>query len=535
MLKSEKPDNIWSCDTEDNSKGKVYWVVFFDGKNYYNFRTRAESIEFLAGLDTPAIIYCTNLEYDIVNIFWGNLDKVDMNWGYRLISVKFKKVIFYDTLNSWFLGVAAMGEKLGIPKLGFNPKSLKYCQRDTFITYQFVKDMHRRYKKIGLKPKSTIAQTAITFWKDNFYKGKVFKVPEGLIEFLKPAYFGGRVECNYIGELSGSIHLADFKSMYSSVMTRCYPYPFRWIDKVDLSYEGITYCKVSSNLKLPLLPFRDKKSKLILFPNGTFKGAWANVELRQFIKEGGKILKLYDGVVYPQKCYPFKSYVKFLFDKRKKAKDEFMVYILKILLNSLYGKFAQNNERTVIINAEKWRKLKDSEIPDSFTEFENLYIFRKIGAYPYFSNYIWSIYTTAFARLKLYKHLKRCAKFAKLLYYDTDSLIWQGNKSIFKYGSGLGDLEYKGVYANIHIKGNKFYKLEDKIKCKGVPKDSMEDFFNLGHASYKKPLKIKEAIRRNMIPNIWIDMDKVERIIYNKRKILANGNTEPLILGKIKA
>jgi len=528
MLKSEKLNSLLSCDTEDNSKGKVYWVVFFDGKTFYNFKTPPEAIKFLDTIETKVTIYCTNLEYDIANIFWGNLHLLNMSWGARLISAKYKKITFLDTLNSWFLGVAAMGEYLGKPKHGFNPKSLTYCQRDTEITYDFVMAMKRRYDKIGLKIKSTIAQTAITFWKDSFYNGKIHKVPEGLIEFLKPAYYGGRVECYFIGELNNMINHADVKSMYPSVMQKAYPYPFKWLDKVDINCEGITYCKVESNLKLPFLPFRDKESKKLFFPNGKFKGAWSNVELRYFIKQGGKILKTYDGIIYPKKCYPFKSYVRFLFDKRAKAKDELMKYIFKILMNSLYGKFAQNNERTVIINTEKWDKLKLSEIPDTFKEFEGLFIFKQIGKYPYYSNYIWSIYTTAYARIKLYDYLKKCYNESDLLYCDTDSLIWRGDKNLFKYGSKLGDLEFIKTYDNVTIKGNKFYKLDDKIKCKGIPKDSMANYFDLGKAMYKKPLKIKEAIRRGMIPNYWIDIEKVERIIYNKRKILKSGFTEAL-------
>jgi hypothetical protein len=524
-------DKFFVCDTEDNSKGSIYWIVFFDGKRYWSFDNQPAAIKFLYSLPKHTKIYCVNVEYDICNIFWGNLHLLKMTWGNRLIKVKFANVLFLDTLNQWQIGVEAMGLWLGDKKLPFNPQNLTYCKKDCLITYNFIKSMAQRYEREQIPLKTTIGQTAISLWKEKFWKKPIYKLSREFIEFLKPAYYGGRVECFHIGKITGNVHSADIKSMYPSRMMKLYPYPFKFSGSPDILKEGITYAKVFSDLALPVLPFRGDDG-ILSFPNGSFTGAWSNVELRYFISCGGVVRRIIDGITFNETCYPFREYVKFVWEKRQRAAgtDDFLDYLYKLLSNNLYGKFAQGNERTVIINELQFKGLKLSQIPDNFKEFQGLYILKQIGDYPFFSNYIWSIYTTAYARIYLHEILSHFSRKSKVLYCDTDSIYWQGKKDIFKFGSDLGDLNYEHEYEYMEIRGNKFYDVGGKIKCKGVPKKNMLEFFNKGYAEYQKPLRLKEAIRRNLQPNVWIDYTKKNKIIYNKRKVLPDGNTIPLII-----
>lgn len=523
------PSDFFVCDTEDNSKGKIYWINFFNGDKHFPFDNIPAALKFLNNLPKTKI-YCVNLEYDISNIFWNYLDQIKMMWGARMISVKYKKTYWLDTMNSWLLSVEKMGEYLGMPKGAFNPKNLKYCQRDCEITYEFVKRMLDLYDVEGIKPASTIGQSALQLWRANFFTDRIYKTEDDLIEFIKPAYFGGRVECFKIGKITGKINHADIKSMYPSVMQLKYPFPFKYVGKPDLKKEGVTYAKVKCDMQLPILPYRDIDNKQLLFPNGNFRGAWANNELRYFEKCGGKILKVLDGVTFDKPCcYPFKDYVDFLFTKRTETKNDFLKYLYKLLLNSLYGKFAQGNERTIIINQKEFDEMPIEKVPDKFKEFRGMYIFKIKENYPFYTNYIWSIYTTAYARIKLHKLLIQI-KPENLLYTDTDSIFWKGEKEIFNYGSNLGELEYCGDYSDIDIRGNKFYSLGKMQKCKGIPKRLVMDFFDNGQVDYQKPLRLKEAIRRDLVPNIWIDYKKVNRIKYDKRVILKNGDTKPLTI-----
>ena len=233
--KKEIKKELFVVDTEDDSKAGLYWIIFYNGKKYYTYKTVEEAMAFIENYQTNVLCFAVNLEYDILNIFRGHY--ADIKWVLtrsRIISVKYKKFLFYDTLNHWKKSVKEMGEYLKAKKLPFKPQSEKYCKMDCKVTYDFVRKMYKLYDKIGFQMKSTLPSTTYNYWLRNYaFKLEILKKEE--LDTFKKSYYGARTECFYIGKIKGKIYSIDINALYPFVMTKQYPYPYSWSDKFDLT------------------------------------------------------------------------------------------------------------------------------------------------------------------------------------------------------------------------------------------------------------------------------------------------------------
>ena len=520
---------LFVFDTEDDSQGNIYWIVFYNGHKYYSFNNTQSAFKFITEYPKKAICFAVNLEYDIINTFRGNYPRIRWLFGKsRLISCRYKKFIFYDTLNHWKLSVAKMGKHIGAAKLPFNPQNLKYCERDCKVTYDFVLSMLRRYNRLGFKIKATLPSTVYNYWLNNYSPFRLGRIDEDLLDTYKQAYYGGRTECFYIGKLKGRIHTVDVNSLYPYVMRGEYPNPYIVEDKFDLKSYGITNARVEVNTRLPILPYRTKTGKLI-YPNGRFSGWWTNDELRY---SQAKILKVYKSYTFPVVCFPFKNFIDDFYQRRKRAKDELLNMTYKISMNSLYGKFGQGRERTNVISLTNYVKNKGKIKSDNIAIYDNIVIYSTIERYPINTNMVWSIYTTSLARIYLHKYLAYVReKGGQLLYCDTDSIFYKCGNVIISYGVNLGEFKNEGIYKGIDIKLPKLYMLIGepiKIKAKGVPKKNQLEFFNKGEVSFDKPIKFRESLKRNLTANKWVKHTKTNNYSYDKGIILNSGEVMPL-------
>jgi len=198
-----------------------------------------------------------------------------------------------------------------------------------------------------------------------------------------------------------------------------------------------------------------------------------------------------------------------------------MEYIVKILLNSLFGKWGQK-----FFNLDNW-------VHESTLEFKDMdgRTYERKGEFirvvdleiepTNFCIPIWACYVTAYGRIKLHKTFKTIHDAGKKCYYgDTDSCF---TNMTFKNSSKLGDLKLEMPIKEAIFVRPKFYAFKsnlnkDYIKIKGlhVLKNKPENKDNFGiylnfikfqdfllnpKTKYNKFTKFKEALRRNLIPN----------------------------------
>ncbi len=536
---------FYSFDTEDKN-GKVTLLIFYNGTTYHVFTKTKKAIAFLDQIKIRVKIYCVNVEYDLLNLFGEEelIRNVKLVFSKsKLLAGKYKKVSFVDTLNHWKLSVAKMGEIIGVPKLKLDPNDIEYCKRDCFITWEYTNKMLREYEKINMTARLTIGSTALNYFLQKFNTVKLKKLSKKTLEYYKNYYYGGRTECFKIGRFQtekNDIHCIDINSLYAFCMTKMYPNPYKCSKVKNIPYGQlyIVYCKVKSDLDIPVLPKRINNR--LCFPNGIFNGYYTNIEIEYFIEQGGKILKVYECYKFPIGLRPFKKYVDVIFKKRLKAKNVYESETYKLLGNTLYGKWAQGNEVPEICDIETY--LSD---PESYRSakpiLNNEYIIAtKIIDYPRHTNYIYSLFVTAYGRVELHKLLTKVKNDGNiLLYTDTDSVIYIGKDYEQVENKELGGFKKEFSTTEIHIKNLKeYYYLENgdfHFKIKGMPKNNnslLKEYFAGQEVTINKPIKLRQSLRGRKFKgkaNIWMDQTKRSAGVYEKG-IVKNNQVYPFIL-----
>jgi hypothetical protein len=304
---------------------------------------------------------------------------------------------------------------------------------------------------------------------------------------------------------------------------------------------GVSECTVFVPVMMyPPLPVKGEK---LLFPCGTFRGVWNNNELSYALKLGVKIVEVHNQVIYQESHTPFSGFVNDLYNKRLKYKQEGSPFevIVKLMMNSLYGKFAMKY-------LDEWRVFTDDNIPFEFKkelygkiekrtydieQNDTYIIFRKQKvANSIFSFPIYSSYITSYARILIHEYAMRY----NALYMDTDSIITFDS---IPCGSDLGVMKLEeGNISGVIVKP-KFYLINDKPKIKGLSKAVYDDFISLlgGGTVFKLRFStLKESVRRQILPNTSMVVPKKMSLEDNKRlwKGLFNENdleySQPLTL-----
>jgi hypothetical protein len=545
-------------DTEDDSKGNVHLLVFYDGVRYYTFHDRDTALFWLIFSEFDAqmvIVWCVNTEYDLNNFQWGEhrqflIKRLYNKSRYVMGTLAHRRTIrFYDIINYYSLSAEKVGALYGIKKLHFDftrrkdkqgkvvvtKKEITYCQRDTQIAWKAGEHISGMFTKFDIPMSATIASGALQIYLrhfDNIGLSGVclsrYMVDQDLIY---QSYCGGRVECFGYGVFKGNMHYYDINSLYPSVMLKYqYPNPTTQVVKrrtADIA-NGIIRCrvKIPSRTYLPSLPVRHKGK--LLFPVGTFDGTWIVAELNNAINNGAQILKVYESYEWMEVCDLFSEFVLAMYEQRQKAKHPADGYFYKVVMNSLYGKFAEKRRATKYIPLEQGGVFDPivydmAQVTDEYLPFHN--------------NVIISSYVTAYGRITLFNLMKKILdKGCKLLYCDTDSVIFQGDCSLTT-SSDLGGLKSEANIAWAEFLGAKYYRYTttdgtEYFVCKGVPKAYQAEMFTAHQATYNRPIRYREALRRKLQANVWVPFTKMERMQYDKRRVLPDGRTLPVIINQ---
>lgn len=503
-----------------------------------------------------SIVAATNLQFDFFGLFYEKEEIMNFRTLFRgshLIYAKTylqnktfhprsfdivdgKKVdkkrnsfTFIDTLNYAKLSVLDIGNILGIEKLkkpkalGRLPKNetekeelLIYNVRDSELSARFIEFLFKSFTDLGATPKLTIASTAMSLFRNKYLKENYFRQPVTNLMNQFKAYYGGRTEAFERGRIHGYYYY-DINSLYPSVMMKPLPDPntVRTNHKNTLTYienfEGVSHVKIKSpQMQYPLLPMRTEDK--LLFPCGTWEAWYTHVELRKALELGYEIHKVYHTYYSKTTCSPFNDYVLDLYRKRKayQKDNNRMEYVVKLLLNSLYGKFGQR-----FIDRDNWEPFNHTK-----EELDKLDHFEVFGNYirikqsfvepPIFTIPLWAAYITSYARLELYKYISRYSP----VYVDTDSLV---TKSVIPESKELGKLKLEMYIKDGIIVKPKMYAFlaednKEHVKLKGVGKGLTWTDFNSVLKDpvvlYNKFVKFKESIRRNLTPNEIIPIDK---------------------------
>lgn len=494
-------------------------------------------------------IAATNLGFD----FFGGIDELDAfrfifrgsdlicAWTYQFdgrlyprresfFDTNPHKVMFIDTMNYSPMSVKRLGEIVGTPKLDRpsflghryrNDKEfkelLRYCFRDALISKLAVEKLFKDFENLGGNPKTTIASTSMSIFRCKYLDGSYSIHDDEILYHIYKGYYGGRSEAFCRGRIADYNHY-DFNSLYPSVMVNDFPDPNtvrfnrKNTDYFIRNYDGMSEVEmICPRMQYPILPMRND-GKLI-FPIGHIKGYYPNVELRYALDNGYILTKVMKNIYYRRNCRPFDRFVKDLYKFRQENPK--ISYTAKLILNSLYGKFAQKfidkvNHSPMNFTVDEIARFKSYDFM-----FNDTIIRYVIDDRP--SNFcipIWSAYVTAYGRIRLHKMIVE----SEAVYCDTDSVI---TKKEYKESKELGGLKLDQYVLTGTLIKPKFYMLDDIIKSKGIGKRITKDeFFSVlktKRISYEKFARFKEAIRRGLLTNEIISVTKELDLEDNKR------------------
>lgn len=522
-------DRLVALDTEDDSEGNVYMVNFYDGVRHHtvvrdeakearaeDFLVRAWSA--LARL-APCTVWACNLEYDLINLFGANLGRLCtlqyVTGGILRATWTLGPVTFLDTLRHWPASVKEMGQAVGLPKLDADFRSVEYCRRDTEICWKFVRAMLDRYEAMGLTIKATLPSMAMQLFATQFFPdGEFARLPDPLVAWFRGGYHGGRVEVYRFGRIEGPVEHYDVNSLFPSVMVSgTFPdlREYRVTTDPDWTREGMA--DVTLDLPAAEYPALPKRGALdVCFPYGRMRATWTYPELRRAMLDGAAVGEVHRAVEFPARGdgTPFRAYVLHCYAKRREApKRSLDDTIWKLMMNSLYGKFGQRAGLEMIYQDRSFT-LETRPGPAA--------------------NVVWAAYVTALARLRLLDFLRACSA---CYYTDTDSLH---TPDALPTSDALGDLKHEGTLPWFRAVGNKMYegeapdatgKLVPFSKAKGVPRAVAADFVRTGRAVFRRPARFRESRRTGATANRWYEVEKRREAVYTKRRVNADGTTEP--------
>ncbi len=410
----------------------------------------------------------------------------------------------------------------------------EYNQQDCVALWNVLEKFHGLVEDgLGGEVGITAPSTAMKTFRRK-YLGNQIPRGEDAHEFVFSTYCGGRVEV-FQREAAG-LHYYDINSSYPAVMREAMPcgepiwwngVPPRKFIEDSSEYVGFVEADVELDEYIPPLPV--KRDGKLLFPTGRITGRWDWAELslvRDCIRRWGKSVWFKSRPLLRtmvEDLYPYR-------DKSHPKYDEGLAYVVKLLLNSLYGKFGQSASRRKVV--PWYPDLPKGAIPvDGTPDSAVWYIDEEVSA-PYIMPQI-AAHVTSLARIKLYRHMVSAGE--SLAYCDTDSII---TSSELETSTQLGALkdEYPGVTFDGTFLAPKLYMLSGsdgsvKVVAKGIRERTKETFDTLasgGTVSSLELEKLGKMARKGFAPPEMFELKKSLKFKSTKRTWNGNG-TLPII------
>lgn len=446
----------------------------------------------------------------------------------------------------------------------FRENLIKYCSYDTLVlakSFTKYRQIFFETFQIDIISCITLSSLAFKIFRSKYYFQAVIQQSHGHMDlFIRKSYRGGVVDV-YKPKIENGYYY-DVNSLYPYIMSNSHmPIGIGKFGnaKFDKNFEindffGFIYVKVKTpnSLYIPFLTTNDPKYGLIS-PLGEWKDIYFSEEIKYALTLG-YCFEYFEYYKFDKKII-FDEYVKDIYSQRLSYKEKGnLSSILKLLLNSLYGRFGMSNsiyknillknpeeinylnQLNLIYNVEKINQFENGDIKMNlirFNEVPNLTHIKKLHSFNLIDDSLYnqllkssttkvdnlniavhiSSAITAYSRIYMHK-IKH--KYAKNLYYsDTDSLVTDiklEDQLISETQLGLLKLEYK-IISGLFIAPKLYYLKTDTqniIKAKGVNASVLnyDDFVKLYNGEYVKVNFLKNFIKN--IKNYTIGVSNID-------------------------
>lgn len=277
---------------------------------------------------------------------------------------------FYD-MNNFLEGSL---NKCGNEMLGEGKMKYRPCAKRIGFDAEYWKQEEKRILKYCIKDAEITKRLADYFWniiydRLNFYpknpmsKGKlseeyflhvcdipsINKVPEKVLKYAYNSYYGGHFEILKRGYME-HIYSYDIKSAYPAEIANLIDMNKGKWEKTGIlhpeCHSGFYLCSIQA-MERNFSPFMQKiggSLGLNVYPNGRFKQYLTKEEILFFEEHfQNAVIKIENGYEFFPKTEvkPFESEIKRLYQWKETEENPDVKKCVKIILNSLYGKFIQ--------------------------------------------------------------------------------------------------------------------------------------------------------------------------------------------------
>lgn len=489
-----------------------------------------------------------------------------------------KRITFLAVQNFLAGGVKAWGELLGLPKLEVDFDQVDretlstYCRRDTEITGRAFLEWLRFCQAHDMGGFAhTRASQAFRCWRHRFLTEKVLHYDQvAHNQFVRRAYYGGRVECGQLGRWTGGrLVKLDVNSMYPAVMRdEWYPVKLKqWVRDPSLDYvrKALRTMCVVAEVELDTdeaaYPLRDGGK--LLFPHGRFVAHLCTPSLTHALA-AGHVVKIRQAMTFTR-AKLFTGFVDEWYKLRQRYQAEgnaIYAQNCKLILNSLYGKFGELREKVVVEgdDDENGFYRRECSVPRELVwpepprfdwrydpaDYPDTDTVRGIewaawGKYqvtagqeegPYSMPAI-AAHVTDYGRMLLWRYMLAVGH-ENVVYSDTDSLIvpletaHRLEEDVDDHR--LGALKVEGVSDRFEANGPKDYRFGDETRRKGIRSNATE--VEPGRWSQAAFPGLHSLLRDGSLdgfPVGTVVRRSVSRDAYDKGKVQMGGKVTPWI------
>ncbi len=553
----------WTCRVEYDRHGAVR------KQRWMEWKTAAVMCRWIAGAvyeKTSLWVFAHNAFFDLQAsgwFEWFTRDGWVLQFVYEagltyilVIRKEHKTIKIVSTTNYFKCTLKKLGSMIGLEKLDADFGTIgrqdlsDYCRRDVEIVRKAMESYFSFIRTHDLGSFSmTIPSQAMRAFRHRFMKTKVFIHRHEEVQRLEQdSYFGGRTECFQIGKVkNGPFATLDVNSMYPSLMaSKVVPVQLvdfldhpalDWLEDALRAHCVIARCDLET--QEPIYPVRFNQR--VCFPVGRFSTVLCTEGLRTALARG-HLLRLGQAAVY-RSALLFSEHVNFLYPLKSAYSDQgqdVWAYLCKMLLNGLYGKWAQRRpilEGEDVVDPAGYRReeVLDLVTGRTFIEYQLMNRLVSIQDDEPASNSFAAIsaHITEAARMKLWSLIETAGP-ERVLYCDTDSLKMRhadvGPLDHLIHPNRLGALKVERVSDDLEIWGLKAYSEDGLWKIKGIPRRAKHEG---GHVySYHHFLKQASHMRRQQITGMISEtMRKKLKLVYEKGTVNASGRVAPFRFG----
>lgn len=391
----------------------------------------------------------------------------------------------------------------------------EYNRQDCVILWFAIDNFEKKLWEFGGQLQMTLASSAMHLFRRQFLTRDI-PTNDAINTIARQSYFSSRVEV-FASDCVNSNYY-DINSSFPYSMTKVVPGECIGGNYGKLPREGSLYLAevevVMPETYLPPLPIR--KGGRVFFPVGRWRGWFNNVDLELLLKEGGRILRVYSVHAFA----PFTDlaeYASTLYAKRKASTDEFEKYAYKLLLNSLYGKFAESDLKTgVFINpSAALMETFDPELTQQL--LPGVFLHPETVMVPHMHVPI-SSHITANSRKVLYEFLSMTDDFH---YTDTDGFS-TGDE--FPTSKELGGLKLEKKIEHARFVQPKLYQIQGSVlKVDGWERWERETTTKAKGFSLGKDKTKAERLFLQLVNDGEIRVSRMERVRQVLRSASENG------------